>query len=191
LPSNENESGYKQLPNNEIGLLLKEFDEKIKDFIRITIPNDGGETYSNNIQYAVCVLDLIDVILRVDKRKYYFKVFHDMDCNEVKIAALFAYWIVKLRPIMITDPKYKETDGYNNKINELFAVHLIISASNGMGRVKIDNEPGGISLKLNNPFIKRLWYSFRFRNITIDSIIVLADAITTDTFRLSDQEVLP
>ena len=189
--STQNELVYKQLPNAEIDILLHELDEKIRDFIRITMPNDDSANYDDNVQYTVCVLDFIDIILRVDKRKHYFKVFHDMDCNEVKIAALYAYWIAKLRPIMITDPRYKEVDGYNNKINELFAIHLMISASNGMDRVKLDDGPCGLHLQLNNPFIKRLWYSFRFRNITIDSIIVLADAITTDTFKLSDQEVKP
>lgn len=187
----KNKSGYKQLPESEINTILKEFDEKIKDFIGITMPNDGTMDYGDGIEYTVCVLDFIDIILRVDKRKHYFKIFHDMECNEVKIAALFAYWIVKLRPIMITDQRYKDDDNYNNRINELFAIHYLISAANGLGRIKLDGEPGGLALRLNNPFIKRLWYSFRFRNITIDSIIVLADALTTDTFKLGDQEVQP
>jgi len=180
----KSKSAYQQLPNSEIKILLKDIQTKIDDFFR-------GLEYSGNIQYIVCGLDLIDIILRVDKRIHYFHVFHGMDCNEGKKAALFAYWIAKFRPIMITDPKFINVDGFNNKVNELFAVHYMLSALCGMGRIKPGKGSRGVSLSLNNPFIKRLWYSFRFRNFTIDSIIVLADAITTDTFKLGEQDVLP
>ncbi len=134
---------------------------------------------------------MLDVILRVDKRKHYFKVFHDMECNEVKLAALYAYWIVKLRPIMILDKRYRDVDGYNNTVNEFFAIHLMLAASIGMGRVNLDEKTGGVRVRLYNSFVKRLWYSFRFRNITIDSIIVLADTLTTDVFKLKDEDIKP
>jgi len=178
-------SAYQQLPNSEIKKIMRELQTTIDDFLKI------GLGYGNSVQYTVCGLDLLDVILRVDKRIHYFQVFHGMDCNECKKAALYAYWIAKFRPIMITDPKYINIDGYNNKINELFAIHYMISALHGMGRIKLWDGHDGVELLLNNPFIKRLWYSLRFRNFTIDSIIVLADAITTDTFKLGEQDVLP
>ena len=174
-----------QLPNSEIKTMMKELQVVIDDFLKI------GLQYGNKVKYTVCGIDLIDIILRVDKRIYHYQVFHGMDCNEGKKAALFAYWIAKLRPIMITDPRYLNADGYNNKINELFAIHYFLSALTGMGRIKLWDGHDGIDLKLNNPFIQRLWYSLRFRNFTIDSIIVLADAMTTETFKLSEQDVLP
>jgi hypothetical protein len=175
---------YQQLSNEEIENILREFKTMIQDFFI-------GIEYPNDIEYTVIGLDLIDVILRVDKRIYYFQVFHGMTCNEGKKAALYAYWITKLRPIKITDNRYKNDDGYNNQINELFAIHYMLSALCGMGRIKLWDGNNGIELSLNNPFIKRLRYSMRFRNVSIDSIIVLADAITTDTFNLDDQNVLP
>jgi len=175
---------YQQLSKDEIKVILKDLQIKIEDFMR-------GLEYHGITKYTVCGLDLLDIILRVDKRIYYFKVFHGMDCNEGKKAALFAYWIVKFRPIMITDPKYIDVDGYNNKVNEMFAIHYMLSALCGMGRIKTGNDRRGVNLSLKNPFIERLWYSFRFRNITIDSIIVLADAIATDTFKLGEKDVLP
>lgn len=175
----QNTPAYQQLSNEDIALLLRDFNMSIADFFRgLDIPSD--------VSYTVCGLDLIDVILRVDKRIHYFQVFHKMICNEGKKAALYAYWIVKFRPIMITDPRYMNIDGYNNKINELFAIHYLLSALNGMGRIKtkFEDDKNGVELSLNHPFIKRLWYTFRFRNLPIDSIIVLADTITTDTFNL-------
>ena len=182
---NHSESAYQQLPYSEVKTILKELQVEIDDFLNIVLH------YDKKIAYKVCGMDLIDIILRVDKRIHYFQVFHGMDCNESKKAALFAYWIVKLRPIMITDPKYINADGYNNKINEFFAIHYMLCALTGMGRIIHWNGSTGIKLTLNNPFLQRMWYSFRFRNITIDSIIVLADAITTDTLIQSEKEVQP
>lgn len=175
---------YQRLSDDDIKLLLQDLQESIGDFLRrIELPA--------NVEYTVCGLDLIDVIIRVDKRVHYFKIFHEMDCNESKKAALFAYWIAKFRPIMITDKRYINTVGFNNEINELFAIHYLLEALIGMGRIKVWDGREGVDLSLNNPFIKRLKYSLRFRNITIDSIIVLSDSITTDTFKLSEQDVNP
>ena len=42
---------------------------------------------------------LRDIIVRVHKRKHYFKVFHDMVTSEYKETALYCYWILKLRLI--------------------------------------------------------------------------------------------
>jgi hypothetical protein len=178
---NQNTASYEQLPNEQIKKFLIDLQESINDFIR-------GLEYPADIQYKVCGFDLIEAILRVDKRIHYYKVFHGMDCNGEKIAALFAYWIGKFRPIKITDERFINKDGYNNKINELFAIHYMLSALCGTGRIKLKNEQDGIDLSLNNPFVKRLTYSFRFRNITIDSIIVLVDAITTDSFKPFEQD---
>jgi hypothetical protein len=175
----QNTSAYQQIPCDEIENILRRLQSSIDDFLKI------GLGYNvNKVQYTVCGLDLIDTIHRVDKRIHYFKVFHGMDCNEGKKAALYAYWIAKLRPIKITDPRYINADGYNNQVNELFAIHYMLSALKGMGRINLWDGHDGVDLKLDNPFLRRLRYSLRFRNFSIDSIIVLADAITTDTFRL-------
>jgi hypothetical protein len=186
--SAQNVPVYQQIENEEIKKILIDLQTMIDDYLKI------GLEYGNNVQYTVCGLDLIDVILRVDKRIYYFKVFHGMDCNEGKKAALFAYWIAKFRPIMITNPKYINKDGYNNQVNELFAIHYMLSALVGINRIKLWDGHDGVDLSQSNPsnpFVKRLLYSLRFRNFTIDSIIVLADAITTDTFKLSEKDLLP
>jgi len=172
-----NQYKYEQLPDNKVEKILKTLETYIADFIR-------GLEYPSDLQYTVCVTDLIDVIQRVDKRIRYYKVFHNMDCNEGKKAALYAYWIAKVRPIMITDERFINLDGYNNKINELFAVHLMMAALVGMKRVKLWDGNSGVDIKLSTPFIEKLNYSLRFRSITIDSIIVLADAITTGTFEI-------
>lgn len=153
---------------------------------------DIGLKYADNkIEYTVCEFVLIDIIIRVDKRRSYFKHFHGMDCNEAKIASLFAYWFANLRPITVTDERYSEEDGYNNFINEQYAAHFLLSAIRGMQRINLwDGHTGYKPSLVNNSYVKKLCYSLRYRNISIDSIIVLADSITTETLVIADVEEL-
>ena len=165
---------YQRISPDDMILLLKDFQTCIADFL-----NSGLEY--NKVKYTICGLILIDAILSVDKQIFNFKVARNMVLNTVEKAALFAYWIVKLRPISITDKRYINKDGYNNKINELFAIHYLISALVGTGKIVLFDGHKGANLSLSHPLIKRLSYEFRYSNLTADSILVLANTIVTDT----------
>jgi len=171
------DSSYRRPPDDELLEVIRYFEDEIKYFIHYVLG------YSDNVNYVVCTLDIMDIIIRTDKRLYYFNIFHDMEVNECKKAALFAYWIAKLRPIKVIDDDHKDRLGFNDVINELFAIHLIIEILTGIDRIKHWDGTDGIDITLHNPYIKKLCYSLRFRNFTIDSMIVLADSITTDTFK--------
>jgi hypothetical protein len=166
---------YQRLSDEDVWDVLHLFQEEIDHFIRYV------RGYPEDLQYTVCGLDLIDAIIRVDKRQVYFSVFHGMDINDCKKAALFAYWIVKFRPIRITDPRYLNRLG--NDVNELFAIHWLLSVLTAEGKIQVWNGSTGVDITFDHPYIEKLRYSFRFRNLTIDSMIVLADTITTGTFQ--------
>jgi len=96
-----------------------------------------------------------------------------MEISEYKEAALYAYWILKLRPFSITDKKYqKNYDACT--INESFVIHFIGFVLENTNRIKRTN-------KINDSYRKFLEYSFRFRNFTIDSFVVLIESISTET----------
>jgi hypothetical protein len=144
------------------------------------------QTYLKNLgykeeQYSICGLDLIDIIIRVDKRLSYFRYFHNMKINDRKKAALYAYWIIKLRPVKIIDDNLKNKIEHA-KINEKLALNHLLGILVTRGRIKLGNGKDETVLNLHNKFFKELYYSFRFRNFTIDSMIVLADAINTQSF---------
>jgi hypothetical protein len=49
------------------------------------------------------------------------------------------------------------------------------------GKIKLWDGQSGAKFD-ESKFIDDLCYSFRFRNFTIDSMIILAESITTDSF---------
>lgn len=157
---------YERIPYGNIEKILQVFNKRFNDFLVL-------KGYPSETERYVSFYTLIDIIIRVDKRKAYYHCFHNMEINECKEAALYAYWIIKLRPFSITDKKYR-----NNSdaciINEAFAIHLIGLVLERTGRIKK-------SKNMKNSYYDFLEYSFRFRNFSIDSFIVLIESISTET----------
>lgn len=119
---------------------------------------------------------LRDIIVRVHKRKHYFKVFHnEMITSEYKETALYCYWFLKLRPLWIY-PANKSSD----RINEKFALHLYISL------LKKYNEGFSESDGINRLHIRELLYSFRFRDITKESMILMLEPYYYDYLKKKD-----
>jgi hypothetical protein len=164
---------YQRLSDDELINLLRKLIKEFQGYLY-------KSGYSEN-QYSICGLDLIDIIFRVDRRLSYFRYFHSMKINDKKKAALYAYWIIKLRPVKFVDEKLKNRVRHA-KINEMLALNHLLGVLIARGRIRIGQGKDEVVLNLKNKFIRELYYSFRFRNFTIDSMIVLADAINTQSF---------
>ena len=157
---------YNRMPQEDIERLIKLFDKWFHYFLAL-------KGFPKNTEVHVSYYSLIDVIIRVDKRKAYYQCFHGMEINECKEAALYAYWILKLRPFTVTDIKYK-TSVDACTINEAFVIFLIGFVLEATKRIK--RTPN-----LKESYNKLLDYSFRFRNFSIDSFVVLIESIGTET----------
>lgn len=166
---------YECIPYHEIEKILNLFKRRFDEFLLL-------KGFPLETEKYVLFYSLIDVIIRVDKRKAYYHCFHNMEINECKEVALYAYWIIKLRPFIITDEKFK-----NNFdaciINESFAIYLIGLVLEETGRIKLTKN-------MNSSYCKFLEYSFRFRNFSIDSFVVLVESITTETLEKSYPDFL-
>ena len=115
------------------------------------------------------LVSLIDCIERVDKRKYYFMIYHRdanpkkaMRISELKEMGLYCYWILKLRPFWITGGR--DTDA--NCINERFVIYLMKCA------LKIHSIPID---SLEGKYKKELLYSLRYRDFTKETFLLLLD----------------
>jgi hypothetical protein len=157
---------YERIPNEDIEKLLKLFNKRFDVFLSL-------KGFPPEVEKHISYLTLMDIIVRVDKRKAYYQCFHNMEINECKEAALYAYWILKLRPFTITDAKYhKMPDACH--INELFVIYFIGLFLENMGRIQ--QTPN-----IKASYSSFLEYSFRFRNFSIDSFLVMIESITTET----------
>jgi hypothetical protein len=169
VPPERNHSvQYESIPHRELHDIFRLFKERINYFVVSVLG------YPPDIKYFVSEVALIDMIIRVDKRKAYYYFFHGMSINEQKTIGLFAYWLLKFRPICIIDERYK-----NNVdtcfVNEDFAIDVICSTLSYTSNI----DPNDDKVKL---YMDKLRYSFRFRNFSIDSLVVLVESINTETF---------
>jgi len=159
---------YELIPDLDVFNLLGVLEEQFEAFLAFS-------GYPNNTEYFVSRRDLIDVLIRVDKRSAYFYYFHNkMEINERKKAALYAYWILKFKPFKITDSRYLNKKR-ENTVNEAFAVYMICS-------VLFHTKKLLVTSAKKETFYKKLMYAFRFRNISIDAMLLLVESITTETF---------
>ena len=107
---------------------------------------------------------LIEVIERVEKRRVYFHVFHDgCKMGELNEGALLCFWIVKLHPFH--HPKI------NSKVlNTKIAICLFTNAVYYFSEVKKRDR------KISEQFINDLYYSLMYRDISKESLMVLAES---------------
>jgi len=157
---------YERIPYESIEKILQLFQKRFDEFLLL-------KGFPEDIEKHISFYALMDIIIRVDKRKAYYRCFHNMEINECKEAALYAYWIIKLRPFSITDKRYQ------NKfdaciINESFAIYLIGLVLECTGRIKKTEN-------IKTSYCDFLEYSFRFRSFSIDSFVVLIESISTET----------
>ena len=158
---------YEIITDAEVFDLLELFEEQFKSFI-------SDSNYPPNLDYFVSRRDLIDMIIRVDKRDAYFHCFHDMEINERKQAALYAYWILKFRPFTIIDNRCLDKEN-ESTVNEAFAIYIICS-------ILFYSKKLESTTAKKETFYKKLMYAFRYRSISIDSILLLVESISTETF---------
>ena len=157
---------YQKQEMNDILAELELFEKMIKDFF-----TQSG--FQDDVQYIVSARALLDMVIRTDKRKVHYYFFHGMTINELKVAALYAYWVLKYRPITLTDERYIY-DSCAICINESFAIYIIYSVLRKVRNI----EPHYFG---NDSYYEKLMYSFRFRNISIDAMLLLVESIAQDT----------
>lgn len=158
--------GYTEPTQEYINKELDKFDEVVTQFCDIAkIDKNRVET---NIQ------SLKDVIIRVDMRRLYFRIYHsNMLANEYKvIIGLECFWVLKLRPFWISPKKTdsEETLQIATWINEKIAAHM---ACGLLQQYNPDFFEKGRDIC--ESYYKELEYSFRYRDLSKESMFLLFD----------------
>ena len=111
---------------------------------------------------------LIEIIERVEKRRIYFHVFYDgCEMGELNEGALLCFWIVKLHPFY--HPKIN-----SNTLNAKIALCLFTNA------VYYHSEKTKKERRIPVHFINDLYYSLVYRDISKESLMILAESFVDE-----------
>lgn len=122
------------------------------------------------------------IVLRVDKRKDYFLRFHEQThINEIKQAALTAYWVIKFKPFMVNTANPEKWQKFR-RINEGFAAYYMLSAyvQSAIERNSLVGEP-------SPQLMKELMYALTYWDLSKESIILIAETFGEGFFHLPAQ----
>ena len=111
-----------------------------------------------------------EIFIRIDKRKDYFVIFHDETyINEIREAALLAYWIIKFKPFNIAADKLSD---FKVNINCGFAEYIILDAVNECYKRKTGKE-----ITLNREYIQKLAYALKHWDISKEALMLVAETL--------------
>ena len=165
----KNKLVYEPLTQRELKKQRKELLETFKVFIEDIDSLDEIKVEIN--QYA-----LGEVLTRTDKRKDYFKVFHETErINGVKEAAFRAYWILKFRPFISVESSTSGLITENEScrlINEGFAMFLLFSA------IQRECEKKGIEFRMSDGYISHLKYGFQYWDLNKEALVLIGETLS-------------
>lgn len=106
--------------------------------------------------------NLLEVVERVSKRKYYYKVFHGIEhLSEFKEVALLCFWICKLKPFVVLNPESLLCAS----TNELFSIYLVECLLTACKKYSTNfHYPDQIT-------IKNIVYSLKYQDLTKEALI--------------------
>lgn len=133
--------------------------------------------------YYIHKRNLFEVVRRLDKRRVYYKVFHDLtEINEFKYVALQCYWINTLKPFMVVN---EEASIYNAP-NELFSVYLIISMIRGVFEKVFPDEDFAYP---SSRRITDIAYNFKYCDLSREATIAFVETLA-DNYGIGIQYIL-
>jgi len=169
---------YEPLTPEEMDI---EYDYLMKNWNKFLLKNAPG--LQEKVDYYVHKRNLFEVISRLDKRRVYYKVFHDLtEINEFKYIALQCYWINTLKPFMVVNDK----SSIYNSPNEMFSVYLIISMVRSVfQKVFPDKE----FIYPSSRRITDMVYNFKYCDLSREATIAFVETFA-DNYGIGIQYIL-
>lgn len=157
---------YREPSTKYVDEELVKLQEQIQEFCNVTdIDSERLETNFKTLK---------DIIIRLDMRRLYFHIYHKkMDPNEYKVnAGLLVFWILKLRPfwMRVQENDTDEQIEVATYINEKICLHIILSLLR-----EYNDKFFTYGKDLITAYINELEYSFRYRDLSKESMFLLFD----------------
>jgi hypothetical protein len=105
-----------------------------------------------------------EIAERVEKRRVYFHIFYNVNMNELNEASLLCFWILKLHPFFSNSI---QSDILNVKI----ALYLFLTA------VSYTAKADGKNVNTADRLVENLYYAFRFRDLSKEAIMAIAESL--------------
>jgi len=159
---------YEYLSKSQWNEEIKKFDILISNFI-----DECGYSVEDVAPFETAIFQ---IITKVDQRKKYFIFFHHLNISDFKELALYCFWIIKLKPLCLIKEDATDSDKLAfASINEKLAIYKIINtfrslAENGKQRKVIDDF-------FSDAYIHELIYSFTYRDISKEALILLIETM--------------
>lgn len=146
--------------------------QKHADIINCFIKNSGYDSKDLYVNEKA----VLSVIAKVDQRKKYFQYFHGLDMSEFKEVSLICFWYIKLKPICISDKNDSNKQSAEfEAINEKLALYYILSTyRNMLEKQKLSTK---VLDNLPKEYLKEIIYSFEYRDISKEALILLVESI--------------
>lgn len=114
-------------------------------------------------------VSLNNIFIRVDKRLDYYRIFHnDTYLNEVREAAVMAFWIAKLKPFRVLSSDVVTDLRKFQFLNENFALYVLFCAIQSF-RETMDYP----SLQMSEPCLRQLKYAVRYWDLSKEALMAI------------------
>jgi hypothetical protein len=145
---------FTKLDKRRATLLLSKFKFYLQDFE--ATQGLAGIKSDNTVMVEICE--------RIEKRRVYFHIFYNCKMGELNEGSLMCFWIIKLMP-------FSHNDISANELNAKIALYLL----NNM--LLYHAKKNGKKINISDTINKDLFYSFRFRDISKEAIMALAESM--------------
>lgn len=150
-------------------------EELWRDFLKLE-----GEPH---LRYHLHKYNVAEVIRRQDQRMHYFRVFHGLDYPcEYKYVAIECFWLITLKPFIVTD----ENSNFYDAPNEKFALYLILSIIRSVYEIYHPNE------EFDYPSDKRIadiLYDFKYCSFSREAMIAFVETFA-DNYNVGIEFIL-
>ena len=148
---------FTQIEKSTVDMLLNKVEKYLSDF------SETMEIFDISASEMV----MLQIFDRIEKRRVYFHIFcKGCDLGELNEGALMCFWIVKLQPFFANNNNIP-----SNELNSKIALYLFNKTLLAVGATT--NKKSGLTEKI----AQDLYYSFRFRDISKESLMLLAESL--------------
>jgi len=138
----------------------KAWGSKLRRYLHNVVAALGIEKAAD-LKYSRSVF--YEIFTRIEKRRVYFRIYHNIDMGEINEGALMCFWILKLMPFQT---KSMSASLLNTKIAYIVFINLLFYVANNTGK----------KVNIKKELMDDLLYDFQYRDLSKEAIMALAES---------------